>query len=922
MNAPYICLRCSRQLLRWKCQRRSSGFVSLGQLVGRDNDSSTKPQEVPLGNGNPTAIEKPPRKKRLTFAQQYQEQRKPKGVDKVLETLFASNRESEQAIQRSRYSRIPKVQSIETAAIERSAIERSIEDRIRELHNKLLRGTAPLQEIWRDCESLLGEKNGIRKDAMVNGNNKTLLDCNSTSGHTSANLRTFHDVLIAICQKQRLVIGGRDLTPADAIETYMKYDVMGHWWHDVLWCQLGHVLQLRYQSTDETLRAASDERMRILLDEILKVWSVYMVFMGRYGLHPTTVSVPLSGDSNDVDDKTWTSEPFLSSLPEQLHIKPTVDITVAAVMTLDCLTAAGTRAPVQIMSLFSRFRRLRQSLQRGRSTATRCLLHAGLSSEITEKALKGWETQSSPEPEEILEPTERPNNSRDSLYPTGKSQKKHDRDWSKNGLRSRLRELEGASNRYDTEGAVSLWRQFQAHLESGKLEDRTDSIDKLYSQFIRTFWALRRHNHAIEVWNHMISSGHQPNQRHWNAMLTGCVVAKDVESLQRIWTNMLRSGMPPDVNNWTTYIHGLIDCHKWEEGLKALETLGRIWKSAPPLKPSDTAADKTSGTKTADNDQNPEEPKDDTVLRPTLQPINGALSALIHIDKSSLIPRVLAWAKSHQLTLSTFTFNILLRPHVRHGSQASIQAHLQQMADANCAPDVATFTIILNGLISNPTSTFHTLPPEAQESTVTSILADMARQGIEPNAHTYGTLLDGLLTPGSKELAHDHTPNVPAARTILAHMAARNIYPSTHIYTILITYYFNRRPLPDLTAISSLWSSIRHSGRANNLDHITFDRLIEGYADHDEIELALKFLRIVPEEGKSPGWYALVRVLRALVRGKEWGLCEELVEDVEREGGLLRYGHGRGQRREQAEFWALVDILRGRGLVGKVDEER
>lgn len=109
----------------------------------------------------------------------------------------------------------------------------------------------------------------------------------------------------------------------------------------------------------------------------------------------------------------------------------------------------------------------------------------------------------------------------------------------------------------------------------------------------------------------------------------------------------------------------------------------------------------------------------------------------------------------------------------------------------------------------------------------------------------------------------------------------------------------------------------------NKLDNVFYDRVIEGYAEIDEVEEALKFLRLVPEEGKSPGWLTLTRVLRALVRAREWGWVAELVDDVEREGGLLRHGHrGKMPGRYQAEFGALVEELRGRGLVGRVDEER
>lgn len=929
MNVPYVCVRCSRQFARLKFQRRISDFVSLGRLVDRDDDSRGTLQELPSTNGNSPATALQPRKKRLKPPQSFQRQRKPKGDDPNLEALFASNRGQEQAVEKFRYSRTPKSQPqpIQTPEIEISAIIRSLEFRCLELSNRSRRRTVPLQEIWRDCEILLGDTSRIRKGTGEYGDDKMLSNSLTTLFNKPENSYTLRDVLLAICQSQHLVIDGRDLTPADAIKTYMKHGVMRNWWSRVLWCQLGQVLQLKDQSTYESVEAASNERIRIILGRILEVWEVYEE---RYGLRSSFFTVPVSRDSEGMNDQALTSEGSSSSLAYQRQLHPHDDTTIAAAMTLECLEAAGVKEPSRIIGLFNR---PGQALKRDRSIATRCLLHAGVSSKVIEKALEGWESRTSPEAEKIIKPTENSNKPRNLGYPLRVSQKRPDQDWSSMGLHERLLAIGRTSERSNPQLAIDLWRRFQADVEANKSETERDSHDHIYVRFLRTFWALRRHNEAIEVWNHMFKCGYPFKPKHWTAMLNGCIIAKDVESLQSLWTKMQNSGVLPDSTTWTTYIHGLIEGRKWEEGLKALEQLGRIWRSAPPLKPSDTTSDNSRGSNTGNDNQSAEESKFGSILRPTENPVGAALSALIHINKRSLIPRVLAWARSHQVPLSGHTFNILLRPIVRHGTQADIQAHLQRMAEANCTPDVVTFTIILNGLVSNPTSAFRTLPPEAQENTIVSILADMEAQGIEPTAFTYGTLLDGLLTPAgsssrdpssssSSSSLDDHTPNVQAARTVLAHMAARKIYPSTHVYTILITHYFTRRPSPDLPAVASLWASIRHSNQYNRLDNIFFDRLIEGYADNDELDEALKFLQLMPRYGNTPGWGALVRLLTALVRAREWGLCGELVEDVERGDGSLRVGQGRGQGRERGAFWELVDLLKEKGVVRSFDEER
>ena len=773
MNVPYVCLRCSRRLFRLKCQRRSSDFVSLGRLVERDNDSSTTatPQEVPPINGYSGATEFQPLKSRYRFPQGHQEKRKPKDVDNLLETLFASNRAHGQTLQKSRYSRTPKVQSqpTETAESKEISLKNSIELRFQQLSDKLRKETVPLQEIWRDCESLLRDISRSPKDSS---DDRTLFDRQTFSIDGAALSYTFRHIVLAICHNQRLVIDGRDLTPADAIRTYRKHGVMkDRWfralWPRVLWAQLRQVLELRYWCADKNAEADAMEKIRIMLGSMIEVWALYGEECGpRSG----GFTESYSGDVEKMNDNASTSE---ESIAKQEQVNSRDEVSTAAAMTVECLKAAGIEAPLHITELFDQ---LGQAMRRDRSIATRCLLREGADRKIIEKVLEGWTSPKLPEAEKIPKSSESPNEPRTLTYPKIVLESRTNPDWSSIRLRERLKAIAGAVQRSSPKLAIALWRRFQADVEATESEAEKSSHEHVYVRFLRTFWALRRHNEAIEVWNHMISWGYPPKPKHWTAMLTGCVIAKDVKSLKSIWANMLKSGQIPEITNWTTYIHGLIDCRKWDEGLNALEQLGRIWKAAPHLRPSDTAAEKPTAEYLGDDNQETEERKFGSVLRPSENPVCGALSALIHIDKRALIPRVLAWARAHQVPLSNYTFNILLRPIVRHESQAAIQAHLQQMAEANCTPDVVTFTIILNGLVSNPTSTFHSLPPETQESTITSILADMERQGIDATPYTYTTLLDGLLTPGSRDMAADDrlTPNVQAARTVLAHMAFFN----------------------------------------------------------------------------------------------------------------------------------------------------
>ncbi len=863
MNSTHVCLRCSRRLLRLNGQLRSSSFVSLGQLIGNDDNNAAPQENTRAGNGESTRIRVSRRsEKRKSFAQQYRESRQPSGVDKVLEELFSSKYEPTQPPQRSRYSRTPKEQVIEPVTH-----ENSIGYRLLGLVQSLRLGTTSIEDAWATCKDLLGQKSWI--PPLSRGLEETR---NKTEDNA------FKDILLAICSKGRLTTDDGIVTPASVIELYKKHGVMGYWWHKVFWCQLAQILRLRYESIPGE---ESNQEMGTLMKETLEVWNI---FMQSFAAVPKNNSLDRNSQTAPRRDPkaplTRMYTRFLSFLPNHPTASYVPGMAAAAVITLDCMEAQK----MDTVSYLSRFfRHVKGNGKLDRSTAARCLAYAKVPAATIEKALGPWENS---QEEDFLRLTVRRSYRSEPMpKPT------EDFGWGKDNFHVRMADINACARKLDPEAAMELWANFERYLKITKEKDQ-ETTDSFFAGFLRTFWTLRRSDHAITVWNYMINSGNMPNNLHWTAMLTGCVRAKDPKSLQEIWTNMIQAGTKPDIYTWTTYITGLIWGNKWQEGLSALEALGQTWK-----KPAD--------------DQHTDK-QADGLLIPTMAPVHAALSALIDIQRPEHNPKIIAWAESQGLRLETYTFNILLKPLVRAGNQEHIASHLAQMQAHNCPLDIVTFTIILNGIVSNPTSTFHSLSPAEQETTTTAMLAEMESHSIPANPHTYTTLLNGLLGKTDPKKAAKTTVNIHAARTILAHMAKRNIQPSSHVYTILITHYFSLSP-PDLPAIDSLVASMRPSHTSHALDPIFYDRLIENYAEIDEYEKALSYLRKVPEEGKSPGWIALYKLLLALGRAGEWDLCAQLIADAEDVNGFFR--HGEGSWRGKSAFWDEVDRLRARGVI-------
>ena len=449
--------------------------------------------------------------------------------------------------------------------------------------------------------------------------------------------------------------------------------------------------------------------------------------------------------------------------------------------------------------------------------------------------------------------------------------------------------LHQATKKSNAKLALKLWERQVKRMSTDRKID-----DSVFLDFLRTFFAVGRPDCATEVWNTMCKHGYKPTAMHWVTLLEGCKRTQDLASLKSIWQRMAAAKMENTNQAWTVYISGLLQCKDWRSALKAVKDLGEAWKlsKAPIASKSTEAATTTTEQKVHKADQ----------FASSIVPINAAMFGLMGNRKPNLARQILTWAISENIKPDTTTFNILLRPAVRYNDSEGAQRILAEMKHHACDPDVVTFTILIDGIFRNPASAFQTRSPKAQQAVIVRVFKDMQDNNIHATAHTYTTILDGLL--------HRKYFNLPAARAVLARMTDHGIRPTPHIYTILVTHYFSLDP-PDLHAIDSLWRRIELEKAP--VDHILYDRMIEGYGRVGAIDKMLAVLRRMPSEGKRPGWIALLGALRALAQAEEWGLVADLVRDVaDEKEGLLRFG-SRGWRGKE-EFWEFVEVLRGRGV--------
>ncbi|ESZ97591.1 hypothetical protein SBOR_1992 [Sclerotinia borealis F-4128] len=407
-----------------------------------------------------------------------------------------------------------------------------------------------------------------------------------------------------------------------------------------------------------------------------------------------------------------------------------------------------------------------------------------------------------------------------------------------------------------------------------------------YNYFIFVFMGLKQYPRAIEVWNHMIRNDLTPDIGSWDALLNGCKMIRDPKALEQVWAMMIVSGANPDVTCWTTRISGLIHCYKANDGIRALDEMGRLWLAA------------IRKTNPNFNIKNYKDVKDVTgAVRPTIATINAAVSGLIKMQELGAANRILAWADQWGIIPDVQTYNTLLRSIVRAGHVDKTPGLLTTMEDQGVQADAATFVTILDQTFAN----IDTMSPQEQIEAVNHTFIAMQEMNITPNMFLYAKVI-GLLLQG---VPTDTSP----VSEVMERMAQQGLKPSTYIYTILLEYYFAQTP-PNFEAATILIE--RAHLTVGSVDHIFWDRLIEGYARAGDTASAINYLRKVQKSKQFTSWNTMRVLLLALIENNEWDVAKELVDNAIVDTGGPIGVDDKGVE-GQHKFWALAQEL---GLLG------
>ncbi|KAI9741787.1 MAG: hypothetical protein M1834_000173 [Cirrosporium novae-zelandiae] len=394
-----------------------------------------------------------------------------------------------------------------------------------------------------------------------------------------------------------------------------------------------------------------------------------------------------------------------------------------------------------------------------------------------------------------------------------------------------------------------------------------NSMEELFCLFTKKYIAFHHLEKASAVYELMVSTGFQPSESYITAIVEGSVLAKDVGFQEALWKRMEEAGVNFTEAMWIQRLKGLLRDTTYHQ--KGIDLLSKFITSYE--------------TVSSNCNTNPTTPK------PTTEIFHFAVTQFLRAGYEDEAWKVFQWAERTG-NVKVELINALLTHMSRNHKADRMQALLEKLNALGLKPDVATFTIMLQHILRN-----HNIDPNEQFSRVVEILRQMDEQNIKPNVHSYGVIIYQFLR---------RSINMDIINMILNRMAAQNISPSAHIYTTLLDHLFSRNP-PDLAGVDALWQQVNKHDRP--VDHVFYDRLVEGYGRIGEVSKMMYFFRTMHQRGETSGWIARTQVLEALTTAREWDILSEIIKDAKEKKAAFKSEPKAKKGRDR--FWDLVREL-------------
>ncbi|KAJ3552030.1 hypothetical protein NM688_g4372 [Phlebia brevispora] len=366
--------------------------------------------------------------------------------------------------------------------------------------------------------------------------------------------------------------------------------------------------------------------------------------------------------------------------------------------------------------------------------------------------------------------------------------------------------------------------------------------DFAWAFFLSAFLRSRQLKHAEGVWDDMAKLGVKPSPDIWAALFEGYADLGLIEQARAAWSVMRQQGQAPTAIAWKAFIYAEFRSRYPEEGMRHLREF---------------EAQLAEGAFQCDD-------------ATALVVYNTALHWLLFYKGEKDALAIVERMRQKGPLPDVVTFNTLLRYYARMGNLKALATTIQDMSDAGVAGDVFTYSIVLTAL-----------SPVRQDA-IQVVLDMMRKHGVEPNVAMYTSIIGDLLKQRTDVAFR-------AALDILYQMEASDssdIQPNAVTYTSILAT-LHRSNWLDPVIVEETSQSIAEKMMQRNLlnSRVTYNILIKACLENPSSEGLTNALRYYREMLRRKIFVANDTyhiLLDGLLRRREWGLANEMVEEIKR----------------------------------------
>jgi len=288
--------------------------------------------------------------------------------------------------------------------------------------------------------------------------------------------------------------------------------------------------------------------------------------------------------------------------------------------------------------------------------------------------------------------------------------------------------------------------------------------------------------------------GITPNAQMWNALLMSCCEFGSLKQISNVWDQLLKQNIAIEIRTYTALFCSLWKLGNEERALKLYNDVMEAYLG----------------------------PREDLLVL-----CNEVLSRQLRRSDPSHANKLLESMARYGPAPTKETYNILLKHYQSKGDLQSLVSTLEDMSLKNTPPDLASFTIVLDGLL-------HSGRPEPTRT----LFRLMASFKVEPNTAMITAIMHHILLKGDKA-------SLKTALDLLLQMELEtNIKrrPNSVTYTQVMDAFYSSTQISAMeaeTAVEELWQRmLRFRVKPT---HITFEVLVKAAFRNNNAALAMNY---------------------------------------------------------------------------------